>query len=86
MTISDGRLIQLINIAATHHDRDNDIFYLAFARLVEKELAAKNENSAKAHLQDLVTALEHTYWSSWQTTARFNNELEDAQRFLKENP
>jgi hypothetical protein len=36
------------------------------------------------NLQMLVHALENTHWSSWQSTASFNKELEEAKNTLKE--
>lgn len=33
-------------------------------------------------LKDLVDALERTNWSSWQTTASFDKQLERAQELL----
>lgn len=33
-------------------------------------------------LKDLVDALDSTTWSSWQTTARFQDQLEAAREYL----
>lgn len=33
-------------------------------------------------LADLVNALDNTYWSSWQSTAKFSDELEVARSYL----
>lgn len=33
-------------------------------------------------LANLVTALNSTYWSSWQSTANFSSELSKAEEFL----
>ena len=38
-------------------------------------------------LADLVAALDNTYWSSWQSTARFDAELIAARAYLdKQEP
>ncbi|WKW34354.1 hypothetical protein KIH13_12305 [Pseudomonas viridiflava] len=39
--LSDGDLIRLANIAAPHHDRDNDMFYIAMGKLVADPLHAE---------------------------------------------
>lgn len=41
------------------------------------------ECNAIAELRELVRALDRTHWSSWQTTAKFDRELESAREFLK---
>ena len=35
-------------------------------------------------LKELVAALDETHWSSWQSTARFDNQLNHARNFLAE--
>ena len=35
-------------------------------------------------LKELVAALDETHWSSWQSTARFDNQLNCARNFLAE--
>ena len=34
-------------------------------------------------LRALVEALDNTYWSSWQSTASFDEELKRAQEYLE---
>ena len=34
-------------------------------------------------LDDLVKALDSTYWSSWQTTASFENQLDAAREYVE---
>ena len=34
-------------------------------------------------LDDLVKALDSTNWSSWQTTAAFDKQLEEARTYLE---
>ena len=40
--------------------------------------------TALSLLKELVVALDKTYWSSWQSTARFDNQLNCARNFLAE--
>ena len=35
-------------------------------------------------LKELVAALDETHWSSWQSTARFDDHLNNARNFLAE--
>ena len=39
-------------------------------------------NKYKEALEDLVTALQNTFWSSWQSTASFQKELDQAEELL----
>ena len=34
-------------------------------------------------LDDLVKALDSTYWSSWQTTAKFDKQLDAARAYVE---
>ena len=34
-------------------------------------------------LDDLVKALDSTYWSSWQTTAKFDKQLDAAREYVE---
>ena len=34
-------------------------------------------------LDDLVKALDSTNWSSWQTTASFENQLDEAREYVE---
>lgn len=38
LPISDGELVKMINVAAPHSDRDNDMFYLDFGRAVQQRV------------------------------------------------
>lgn len=40
--------------------------------------------TALSLLKELVVALDKTYWPSWQSTARFDNQLNCARNFLAE--
>ena len=40
--------------------------------------------TALSLLKELVVALDKTYWSSWQSTARFDDHLNNARNFLVE--
>ena len=40
--------------------------------------------TALCRLKELVAALDETYWSSWQSTAQFHNQLTHARSFLAE--
>ena len=39
---------------------------------------------AQELLQALVTKLNDTHWSSWQSTAKFDEELQRAEEYLNE--
>lgn len=39
-------------------------------------------NEIELALRELVEALNKTYWSSWQSTANFSQQLEDAETLL----
>ena len=45
---------------------------------------AANTIDALHLLKELVAALDETYWSSWQTTAKFDNQLTHARNFVAE--
>lgn len=51
-----------------------------FTTIPTKELAALR--SAVNAARELVSALEATYWSSWQSTARFYVEYEHARESI----
>ena len=40
--------------------------------------------TALSLLKELVVALDKTYWSSWQSTARFDHQLNRARNFIAE--
>ena len=40
--------------------------------------------TALSLLKELVVALDKTYWSSWQSTARFDPQLNHARNFIAE--
>ena len=42
------------------------------------------EAQAICLLKELVAALDETHWSSWQSTAQFDNQLTHARNFLAE--
>jgi hypothetical protein len=53
-----------------------------FAELVETRTLAEAHSAAPellVALQDLVSGLDATSWSSWQTTAKFSGEIEAAR-------
>lgn len=39
--------------------------------------------AALCYLKDLVNALDKTHWSSWQTTAPFDKELDISRSFIE---
>lgn len=44
------------------------------------------DHDAQYLLAQLVDALEHTNWSSWQSTARFQRQLDAARAFVEQVP
>ncbi len=42
----------------------------------------ENKNAINV-LKNLVDALNSTYWSSWQSTAKFDDQLTKAEEFLE---
>jgi hypothetical protein len=44
------------------------------------------EKNARAYLQELVTALDGAFVSSWQTTAAWQTQLDAARQYLHDNP
>ena len=56
------------------------------ARFGAGEVAMTDElaTTALCLLKELVAALDETHWSSWQSTARFDNQLTHARIFLAE--
>lgn len=62
---------------------------IAFARAIlyaAQASPAVPESRADLLLQELVSALDATNWSSWQTTATFIGELDAARDFLASAP
>lgn len=57
------------------------------AREIDLEIQLKHGNKnygeCKLILAELVSALENTNWSSWQTTARFDEQLQSAIKYLE---
>lgn len=44
------------------------------------------DQDAQTLLLALVDALEHTNWSSWQSTARFQKQWDEARAFIEQVP
>lgn len=61
-------------------------FGRAMVAMADRADGRELARDAQLILTNLVDALEHTNWSSWQTTARFQAELDAAREFLQEVP
>lgn len=89
--LRDGYLIKLANIAAPHHDRDNDMFYIAMAKLVAAPLQAeieqlKSEIAAyKASRERLHGWIREEQLKNVHLKARCD-ELEDLLRDINDAP
>lgn len=46
--------------------------------------AGKQGNNAMSYLKELVKALDSAYISSWQSTAKWQEELDEAREFISE--
>ena len=67
------------------HTIDNLRAQLAEAQAMGAGTADELTTLAALHLlKELVAALDETYWSSWQTTAKFDNQLTHARNFVAE--
>jgi hypothetical protein len=54
-------------------------------RIIDR-LLSDGEKNARVYLQELVTALDGAFVSSWQTTAAWQAQLDAAKQYLHENP